>query len=170
MDPFPPIPQETAVVPFPPSPLSPETTKFLYSSLHRVDNLVRRYHALRHESNSQVNLLAELSSRLNMLAHSKLYHSITTVPLDVDHILCPPRLHLAYRMSISCKENIERVMGELDTSLAEMEMLYASVEDVLIALCELGMKNYSGELERGVKHIQQMYFEIVAEVRGTPSQ
>lgn len=161
MDGFPPIPQSSVSSP---APLSPETTKFLYSSLHRVDNLVRRYHSMRQESNSQVNLLAHLSGRLDLLAHSNMSHSTRTV--DYDHILCPPRLSLADRMSISLKENLDRVMNELDNSLMEMELLYSNVEDVLIAMCELGMKNYSADLERGVKHIQQVYFEVVAEVRG----
>ena len=162
MDAFPPIPQASVSSP---APLSPETTKFLYSSLHRVDNLVRRYQSLRHESNSQANLLSHLSTRLDMLAHSNMSQATRTV--DYDHILCPPpRLSLADRMSISLKENIDRVMNELDNSLREMELLYSSVEDVLIVLCEMGMKYYSGELERGVKHIQQVYFEVVAEVRG----
>jgi hypothetical protein len=161
MDAFPPIPQTSVSSP---ALLSPETTKFLYSSLHRVDNLVHRYQNMRQESNSQANLLAHLSSRLDLLAHSNMSHSTRTI--DYDHILCPPRLSLADRMSISLKENIDRVMIELDTRLMEMELLYSSVEDVLIAMCELSMKNYSGDLERGVKHVQQVYFEIVAEVRG----
>ena len=71
-------------------------------------------------------------------------------------------------MSISLKDNIDRVMTELDSGLTEMELLYVNVDDVLVALCDLAtfMGVYSGELERGVKHVQHVYFSLVGEVRG----
>jgi len=162
MDPFPPIPQTPVS---PPRPLTPETTKFLYSSLHRVDNLVRYYHRLRQESNSQANLLSHLSVRLDMLAGSNMSHS-SSRNVDYDHVLLLPRLSLAHRMSVSLKENIDRVMNELDSSLMDMEMLCGSVKDILVSMCDLGKQNYSGELERGVRHITQVYFDLEAEVRG----
>src|SRR5271170_6914422 len=91
----------------PPSHLPPETTKFLYSSLHRVDNLVRRYHSIRTESNSNANLLAHLSTRLSLLAHSSLAPSVRTI--DYEHVLFPlPHLSLADRMAISLKDNVDR--------------------------------------------------------------
>jgi hypothetical protein len=72
-------------------------------------------------------------------------------------------------MSISLKDNIDRVMTELDTGLSEMELLYVNVDDVLVALCDLAtfLGGYSGELERGVKHVQHVYLSLVGEVRGS---
>lgn len=155
--------------PPPPFPDSPETIKFLYSSLHRVDNLVRRYHSLRTESNSQANLLAHLSSRLSHLAQANLAR--TTI--EYHHILCPPvgRMSLVDRMAISLKENLDRVMVELDTGLTEMELVYMSVDDTLVTLCRLvnSLEVSSGELVNGVKHVQQVYLTLVDEVRGTPA-
>jgi hypothetical protein len=71
-------------------------------------------------------------------------------------------------MSISLKDNIDRVMTELDSGLSEMELLYVNVDDILVALCDLtaSLGLYSGELEKGVKHVQHVYFTLVAEVRG----
>ena len=147
--------------------LPPEMTKFLYSSLHRVDNLVRRYRSLRTDSNSQTNLLAYLSSRLSHLAGSKMAR--TTV--EYNHILCPPvgRMSLADRMVVSLKENLDRVMVELDTSLTEMELVYMSVDDTLVTLCQImnSLGVSSGELVNGVKHVQQVYLTLGQEVRGT---
>jgi len=151
------------------SPLPAETTNFLYSALHRVDNLVRRYHELRTESNSQANILSHLSTRLSLLAHSTLGPSVRTI--DYNHILCPPaqRLSLADRMAISLKDNLDRCMVELDSSLTEMELVYMNVDDTLVALCQL--INTMGaryiELVRGAKHVQQVYLALVTEVRGT---
>jgi hypothetical protein len=122
------------------------------------------------ESNSQANLLVHLSSRLSLLAHSNLASSTRTV--DYDNILYPlPGLSLADRMAISLKDNLDRVMMEIDNSLNEMEMLCGSVDDTLVALCHLvnTSEAYSGELYRGVKHVQQVYFNLVAEVRGIVS-
>jgi len=70
-------------------------------------------------------------------------------------------------MSISLKDNIDRVMTELDSGLSEMELLYVNVDDILVALCDLtaSLGLYSGELEKGVKHVQHVYFTLVAEVR-----
>lgn len=150
-----------------PSSLPPETTKFFYSSLHRVDSLVRHYHTLRAESNSQANLLAHLSTRLSLLAHSSLGPSVRTI--DYDNSLRPlQRLSLADRMSISLKDNLDRCMIELDNSLSEMELVYMSVDDILITLCEL-VNSFGvevAELLKGVKHVQQIYLELTTEVRG----
>jgi len=154
----------------PPSPssgtLPPESVKFLYMSLHRVDNLVRQYHNLRALSNIQASTLAHLSSRLSALAHSSMAPSTRTI--DYDNVLCPPRLSLADRMSISLKENIERATKELNTHLQEMELLSLAVDDTLISLCDLVNRSevYSVDLERGVRHVQHTYFNLVAEVRG----
>jgi hypothetical protein len=168
--PLPSSPQTSPLSPqdvHPSLPLPPESTKFLYSSLHRVDNLVRRYHSLRTDSNSQANLLAHLSSRLSLLEHSSLAPSIRTI--DYDNILCPlPKLSLADRIAISLKENLDRVMLELDSSLSEMELVYMSVDDTLIALFKL-VNSFGGvgEVVRGVKHVQDVYLTLVTEVRGT---
>jgi hypothetical protein len=149
--------------------LPPETAKFLYSTLHRVDNLVRRYHTLRSESNSQANLLSHLSTRLSLLAHSTLGPSVQTI--DYNHILCPPaqRLSLADRMAISLKDNLDRCMVEIDSSLTEMELLYMNVDDTLVTLCKLVNSLGAGNIElvRGAKHVQQVYLTLVTEVRGT---
>ena len=148
--------------------LPPDTTKFLYSTLHRVDNLVRRYHALQTESNSQANLLSHLSTRLSLLAHSTLGPSVRTI--DYNHILCPPaqRLSLADRMAISLKDNIDRCMVEIDSSLTEMELVYMNVDDTLVTLCKLVNSLGPGyvELVRGAKHVQQVYLTLVTEIRG----
>ena len=128
--------------------------------------MVRRYQTLKSDTNSNANLLAHLSSRLSLLAKSSLASSTRTV--DYEHILCPlPRLSLADRMAITLKDNLDRAMREMDSALSEMELLYMSVEDILVALCQLvntfGMHS---ELLRGVKHVQQVYLTLVNEVRG----
>jgi len=150
-----------------PSHVPPDTTKFLYSSLHRVDNLVRRYHRLRAESNSLAHLLAHVASRLFHLAHS----NMARTGVDYNHILCPPvgRMSLADRMAISLKENLDRVMVELDTSLTEMELVYINVDDTLFTLCQLvnALGVSSGELVNGVQHVQKVHLTLVDEVRGT---
>ena len=151
------------------SPFPPGTTKFLYSSLHRVDNLVRRYQTLRTESNSQANLLSHISTRLSLLVRSALGPSAQTI----DYIFCPPlqKLSLADRMAISLKENFDTCMLELDSSLGEMELVYMNLDDILVTLCKLvnstGGRN--GEWVRGSKHVQQVYLTLVTEVRGTPT-
>jgi len=72
-------------------------------------------------------------------------------------------------MTISLKENLDRVMVELDTSLTEMELVYMSVDDTLVTLCQIvnSLGVASGELVNGVKHVQQVYLSLVDEVRGT---
>jgi hypothetical protein len=95
--------------------------------------------------------------------------STSTRMIDYDNILCPfPKLTLADRMAISLKDNLDRVMIEIDNTLTEMELLYMNVDDILMALfgleTSLGMEN--GELTRGIKHIQQVYFTLLSEVRG----
>ena len=91
--------------------------------------------------------------------------------VEYNHILCPPvgRLSLAERMVFSLKENLDRVMVELDSSLTEMELVYMGVDDVLITLCQIvnSWRVSSGELVNGVKHVQQVYLTLVDEVRGT---
>ena len=91
--------------------------------------------------------------------------------VDYNHILCPPvgRMSLTDRMAISLKENLDRVMVELDTSLTEMELVYMSVDDTLVTLCHIvnSLEVSSGELVNGVKHVQQVYLTLVDEVRGT---
>jgi len=148
------------------SPLPPDSVKFLYMSLHRVDNLVRQYQHTRILSNIQANTLAHCSMRLSALAHSSMAHSTRTI--DYDNILCPPRLSLADRMSISLKESIDRACSEITLHLQEMELLCLAVDDTLVSLCDLVTRSseYSAELERGIKHVQQVYFNTVAEVRG----
>lgn len=71
-------------------------------------------------------------------------------------------------MSISLKENLDRVMNELDSSLTEMELLYRSVHDTLVTICQPAMapRGYSAELQRGIKHIQDTYFVLVSEIQG----
>jgi hypothetical protein len=71
-------------------------------------------------------------------------------------------------MSISLKENLDRVMNELDSSLTEMELIYHAVHETLVALCQPAMapRVYSGELERGIKYVQDMYFTLVSEIKG----
>jgi hypothetical protein len=88
--------------------------------------------------------------------------------IDYENPLCPPHLSLADRMSISLKENLDRVMNELDSSLSEMELLYHAVHEVLVALCQPSMtpRGYSGELQRGITHVQDTYFALLAEVKG----
>ena len=77
-------------------------------------------------------------------------------------------MSLADRMAISLKENLDRVMVELDTSLTEMELVYMSVDDTLVTLCHIvnSLGVSSGELVNGVKHVQQVYLTLVDEVRG----
>jgi len=157
--------------PIPSASLPPDATKFLYMSLHRVDNLVRQYQHLRSISNIQANTLAHSSMRLSALAHSSLAHSTRTI--DFDHVLFPPhpRLSLADRMSISLKMKIEEVCEEITVSLQDMEMAGMAIHDVLVSLCDLmthldGGNSQMGEVEKGVKHVRQVYFDTMAEVRG----
>jgi len=166
------LPSSSSPLPlFPSTPLPPETSKFLYSTLHRVDNLVRRYHTLRTDSNSQATLLSHLSTRLSLLAHSSLAPTIRTI--DYEHILCPPfpKLSLADRMAISLKDNVDRCMIEIDSSLTEMELVYMNVDDILVTLCKLvhsmGGNGAYPELVRGTKHVQKVYLTLVTEIRGT---
>src|SRR5271170_7409308 len=146
----------------PPSHLPPETTKFLYSSLHRVDNLVRRYTNLRTESNSQANLLAHLSTRLSHLAHSS-FAASTRTSIDYDHILYPPRLlGFSDRMAISLKENLDRCMIELDSNLTEMEMVYMQVDETFVELWKLvSVVGEYPELVRGAKYVQKIFLQLV---------
>jgi hypothetical protein len=156
--------------PIPPASLPPDAVKFLYMSLHRVDNLVRQYQHLRSISNIQANTLSHCSMRLSALARSSLAQSTRTV--DFDHVLFPPhpRLSLADRMSLSLRVKIDEVTEAITLSVQEMEMVCLAIDDALVSLCDLVTQSggYSGELERGVKHVQQVYFNTVAEVRGIP--
>ena len=70
-------------------------------------------------------------------------------------------------MAISLKDNLDRVMVEMDDSLTEMELVYMSVDDTLVALAQLvNTFGVHPELVRGVKHVQQVYLTLVNEVRG----
>jgi hypothetical protein len=75
------------------------------------------------------------------------------------------------RMAVSLKDNLDRVMVELDSGLTEMELVYMSVDDTLVTLCRLvnSLEVSEGELVNGVKHVQQVYLTLVDEVRGTPT-
>jgi hypothetical protein len=151
-----------------PSPL-PEATKFLYSCLHRVDNLVRRYHGLRQESDSTAKLLAALSHRLALIQNSSLGPCIRNI--DYDNILCPfSRLGLADRVAITLKENIEKSMLELDGNLSEMELLCMSVGDVLVTLTQVvevfSNEELSREAAKGRDHVEQIYSTLFSKVRG----
>jgi hypothetical protein len=58
-------------------------------------------------------------------------------------------------------------MKGINSKLDQMECLYLSVYDITLSLCNLATSSaYSPELERAVKHVQQVYFNLVAEVRG----
>jgi hypothetical protein len=143
---------------------SPETTKFLYSSLHRVDNLLRQYHNLRTESNSDVSRMAHLSTRLNALASSSLAASINTI--DYEHILCPFRLNLPDRMAIYLKEQLDQALAVVDATLTEMELVYVAVDDVLRALCNLMIAFRHEEVVKAANHVQQVYLGLFKEVGG----
>ena len=71
-------------------------------------------------------------------------------------------------MAISLKDNLDRCMVEIDSSLTEMELVYMNVDDTLVALCKLVNSLGAGhvELVRGAKHVQQVYLTLVTEVRG----
>src|SRR5262245_58274565 len=149
-----------------PPPLPPHAVKFVYMTLHMVDNLVQRHQTLRTDSNIQALRLSRFSTRLALLSHSNI--ALTARTIDYDNILCPPRLSLADRMSISLKDQVDRSMNELNSILEEMECLHLSMDDILVSLCHLATSSgaYSGELEGAVKHVQQVYFNLAAEVRG----
>ena len=74
-------------------------------------------------------------------------------------------------MSIFLKEQVDKSVKELSSALDNMECLYLSVYDIMMSLCHLAQTsaNYSSELENGIKHVQQVYFNLVAEVRGAHS-
>jgi len=144
---------------------SPETTKFLYSSLHRVDNLLRQYHNLRTESYSNVNRMAQLSLRLSLLANSSLAASIQAI--DYEHILSPlPKLSFADRMAISLKEQLDREIRVVDATLSEMELVYMGMDDVLCALSNLLNAFQHDELLKAANHVERVYVGLVKEVRG----
>lgn len=71
-------------------------------------------------------------------------------------------------MAISLKDNLDRCMVEIDSSLTEMELVYMNVDDTLVTLCKLVNSLGSGyvELVRGAKHVQQVYLTLVTEIRG----
>jgi len=144
---------------------SPETTKFLYSSLHRVDNLLRQYHNLRTESYSNVNRMAQLSLRLSLLANSSLAASIQAI--DYEHILSPlPKLSFADRMAISLKEQLDREIRVVDATLSEMELVYMGMDDVLCALSNLLNAFRHDELLKAANHVERVYVGLIKEVRG----
>jgi hypothetical protein len=42
------------------------------------------------------------------------------------------------------------------------------MHDILVVLCQPAMvpRVYSGELQRGIKYVQDMYFTLVSEIKG----
>jgi hypothetical protein len=59
-------------------------------------------------------------------------------------------------------------MNELDSSLTEMELLYRAVHETLVGLCQpaTAPRVYSVELQRGIQHVQDTYFALIAEIQG----
>jgi hypothetical protein len=109
--------------------------------------------------------MVHLSTRLNALASSSLATSITTI--DYEHILCPlPRLSLADRLALTLKEQLDRSVGVINSTLQEMELIYVAIDDVLVALCNLLNAFRHDEVVKAVDHVGRTYVALVKEVGG----
>lgn len=72
-------------------------------------------------------------------------------------------------MALTLKEQLDRSIGVINSTLQEMELIYVAIDDVLVALCNLLNVFRHDEVVKAVDHVGRTYAALVKEVGGSSS-